>query len=474
MRSDKDMELKGINEGESRRLPSKNLPAPTGSSGRWSVHGIFCFMLISLLLSSPLFNLVKVAQAQAAAAAGADNDKVLVLKGARLLTSGKKNYERGTIVIKGSKIFEIGENPQIPAGAEVIDVSGCLITPGLIDAHSHLGLGPSGGVTEDNEMTDPVTPQLRIIDSIHPEGLAPDKNQFRQAVAEGVTTAVVRPGSGNVIGGQSAVLKLRGGTVDNMCILFPADMKMALGRKAAYAQKGQMPMTKMGTAYLVRQAMLEAADYRAALDRYENEKKKNPATATTPPSRDLKKEAMLLVLDRKIPVHIHVDQADDIMTAVRLAKEFSFSKLSLAHAEESYKVADELAREKVTVVVGPRMIVYDDDNRPVNLADYLHRQGVEICIMTDADVVQQPFLRSQAAIAVKYGLEPEEALRAITINPARLMGLEKSLGSLEPGKDADLVVWSGDLFDVRQETLRVFIDGVEVYRSPRVDGELKK
>jgi len=235
-----------------------------------------------------------------------------------------------------------------------------------------------------------------------------------------------------------------------------------------------MPMTKMGTAYLVRQAMLEAADYRAALDRYENEKKKNPATATAPPPRDLKKEALLLVLERKIPVHIHVDQADDIMTAVRLAKEFGFSKLSLAHAEESYKVADELAREKVTVVVGPRMIVYDDDNRAVNLADYLHRHGVEICIMTDADVVQQPFLRSQAAIAVKYGLAPEEALRAITVNPARLIGLEKRIGSLEPGKDADLVVWSGDLFDVRQEALHVFIDGVEIYRSARVDGGVKK
>ncbi len=466
------MKLNGIIKRELMHLRPESLSPLAGSSGRLSVHWSFCLMLILLLLSLPLFFLAKVARA--GGPVDADSGKVLVLRGARILTSANQNYEHGTIVIKGGKISEIGVNLQIPAGAEVIDVTGCLITPGLIDAHSHLGLGPSGGVTEDNEMSDPVTPQLRIIDSIHPEGVAPDKNQFLQAVAEGVTTAVVRPGSGNVIGGQSAVLKLRGGTVDNMCILFPADMKMALGRKAAYAQKGQMPMTKMGTAYLVRQVMLEAADYRAALDRYENEKKKNPATATAPPPRDLKKEAMLLVLEQKIPVHIHVDQADDIMTAVRLAKEFGFSKLSLAHAEESHKVADELAREKVAVVVGPRMIVYDDDNRAVNLADYLHRHGVEICIMTDADVVQQPFLRSQAAIAVKYGLEPEEALRAITVNPARLMGLEKRIGTLEPGKDADLVVWSGDLFDVRQEALRVFIDGVEIYRSPRVDGGVKK
>lgn len=400
--------------------------------------------------------------------AGIDGE-VLVLRGARIITATGHNFDHGMIVISNGRIADIGEKLEVPAGARVIDVSGCLITPGLIDAHSHLGLGPSGGVTEDNEMTDPVTPQLRIIDSIHPEGVGPDRNQFLNALAEGVTAAVVRPGSGNVIGGQSAVLKLRGKTVDEMCLLFPADMKMALGRKGAYAQKGQMPMTKMGTAYLVRQALIDAQEYKKALDAYEREKKKNPSA--TPPARDLKKEAMLLVLEKKIPVHIHVGSADDIMTAVRLFREFGFKKLSLAHAEEAYKVADELAKENVAVVVGPRMIVYDDDNRPVNLADFLLRKGVFVCIMTDADVVQQPFLRAQAAIAVKYGMAPEEALKAITINPARLMGLEGRLGSLEKGKDADLVVWSGDLFDVRQEALRVFIDGREVYTNPKIKGE---
>lgn len=392
--------------------------------------------------------------------------EIVAITGARVLTATGQNYDPGIILIKDGKILDVGPNLKVPPEARVIDASGCLVTPGLFDAHSHLGLGPSGGVTEDNEMTDPVTPQLRIIDSIHPEGLGPDRNQFLNAVAEGVTAALVHPGSGNVIGGQSAVLKLRGRTVDEMCLQFPAVMKMALGRKGAYAQKGQMPMTKMGTAYLVRQAMLEAAEYKKSLESYEKEKKKNPAAAAPP--RDLKKEAMLLVLDRKIPVHIHVGSADDIMTAVRLAGEFGFRQLSLAHAEEAYKVAGELARHKVTVVVGPRMIIYDDQNRLVNLADYLYRHGVEICIMTDADVVQQPFLRAQAAIAVKYGLDPEVALKAITINPAKLVGLEGCLGSLEKGKDADLVVWSGDLFDVRQQALRVFIDGREVYRSPQL------
>lgn len=436
-----------------------------GRSGRagkttgpwWSLWTtIFLSLLVVLMVFLP-------------AKAENQKDETVAITGARILTAAGQNYDRGTILIKGGKIVDIGADLKIPAGATIIDASGCLVTPGLIDAHSHLGLGPSGGVTEDNEMTDPVTPQLRIIDSIHPEGLGPDRNQFLSAVAEGVTAAVVHPGSGNVIGGQSAVLKLRGKTVDQMCVKFPAAMKMALGRKGAYALKGLMPMTKMGTAYLVRQAMLEAAEYKKSLENYEQVKKKNPA-ASLPP-RDLKKEALLLVHDKKIPVHIHVGSADDIMTAVRLAREFGFKELSLAHAEEAYKVADELARNKVKVVVGPRMITYDEQNRLINLADYLNRSGVEVCIMTDADVVQQPFLRSQAAIAVKYGLDPEVALKAITINPARLMGLENTIGSLEKGKDADLVVWSGDLFDIRQQALRVFIDGQEVFRSPKVSGE---
>ncbi|MDI6698214.1 MAG: amidohydrolase family protein [Candidatus Saccharicenans sp.] len=420
-----------------------------------SARLIFCVALISLFF--------------VAVPAESQSGEITVITGARILTAAGQSYDCGTIIIKDGKILDIGAELKIPAGARVVDASGGLITPGLVDAHSHLGLGPSGGVTEDNEMTDPITPQLRIIDSIHPEGVGPDKNQFLHAVAEGVTAALVHPGSGNVIGGQSAVLKLRGRTVDEMCIKFPADMKMALGRKSFYATKGQMPMTKMGTTYLVRQAMLEAAEYKKALENYEREKKKNPAAG--PPPRDLKKEALLLVLDKKIPVHIHVGSADDIMTAVRLAEEFGFKELSLAHAEEAYKVAEELARHRVKVVVGPRMITYDDQNRLVNLADYLHRRGIEVSIMTDADVIQQPFLRTQAAIAVKYGMDPEAALRAITINPAELAGVADRLGSLEKGKDADLVVWSGDLFDIRQRALRVFIDGREVYRAPGLSAE---
>lgn len=391
--------------------------------------------------------------------AGAQSPDTVAYRGARLLTAAGPDIADGVIVVKDGKILAVGAagRVEVPAGTRVVDVAGKTITPGLIDAHSHIGLGASGGDTEDNEGSDPVTPQLRVIDSIHPEGMAPDRNQFRAAVAEGVTTAIVRPGSGNVIGGQSAALKLRGGTVDEMVVRFPADMKMALGRKMGYASKGQMPTTKMGAAFLVRKAMAEAADYKLALDRYEKERAAKPDAA--PPARDLAKEAMLLVLNREIPVHIHVGTADDIMTAVRLADEHKFLRLSLVHAEEAWKVAGQLAAKHVAVVVGPVMVTYDDENRPINLAQALNEQGVEVSITTDADVVQQPFLRFQAAVAVRHGMKPAEALKAVTINPARLAGLEARIGSLEPGKDADFVVFDGDPFDIQTRVAAVYIDG---------------
>ena len=389
------------------------------------------------------------------------DSKTTAIKHAKILTVTQGIIDEGSILIKNGKIIAVGNDVVISSDADVIDASNCIVTPGLIDSHSHLGLGPSGGVTEDNEMSNPCTPQLRIIDSIHPEGMEPHSFSFRDAVSQGVTTIIARPGSGNVIGGQSAALKLTGGTVDDMILVFPADMKMAMGRKGYYAAKGVLPVTKMGTAYIVRNAMVEAMDYKKALDLYEKKKEKDQTAK--PPERDLKKEAMMLVLNREIPVHIHCSPVDDILTAIRLADEFNFYKLSLAHAEESYKVADELAKRGVVVVVGPRMITFDDEDNLINIAGYLVKKGVEINIMTDADVVQQEFLRFQAAIAIKYGLSPEEALKAITINPAKLIGMENRIGSIEAGKDADLVIFDGDPFDIQTKVLKVFIDGKIVY-----------
>ncbi len=386
-----------------------------------------------------------------------------VIKGARLLTVTNGVIENGSLLIENDKITAVGTDIKIPDGAIVIEASGTVVTPGLIDSHSHLGLGPSGGVTEDNEMSDPSTPQLRIIDSIHPEGMPPHRGSFKDAVSEGVTTIIARPGSGNVIGGLSAALKLTGKTVDEMVLAFPVDMKMAMGKKGYYASKGRLPVTRMGTAYIVRQAMVDAQQYSDSWQRYEEKKKADPEAS--PPKRDLKNEAMLKVLNREIPVHIHCGRVDDIMTAVRLADEFDFYKLSLGHAEESFKVADELVKRDVVVIVGPLMITYDDDGHLINLAGHLVERGVEITIMTDADVVQQEFLRYQASIAIKYGLDPAEALKAITINPAKLIGMEDRIGSLEPGKDADVVIFDGDPFDIQTKVLKTFINGKLVYEG---------
>jgi imidazolonepropionase-like amidohydrolase len=209
--------------------------------------------------------------------------------------------------------------------------------------------------------------------------------------------------------------------------------------------------------------MIDAEQYRDSWSRYEEKKESDPEAQ--PPKRDLKNEAMLKVLNREVPVHIHCSRVDDIVTAVRLADEFDFYKLSLGHAEESYKVAEELAERGVVVVVGPLMITYDDDGSLINLAGYLVEHGVEINIMTDADVVQQEFLRFQAAIAIKYGLDPHEALKAITLNPAKLIGKDDRIGSLEPGKDADLVVFDGDPFDIQTTVVKTYINGKLVYSA---------
>ena len=382
-------------------------------------------------------------------------ENIWVIKNVRILTVTDGELT-GSVLIRDGKIAALGQDVEIPAGAVVIDGTGKILTPGLIDSHSHLGLGPSGGITEDNEGSNPVTPQLRIIDSIHPEGVAPHRWSFSHAVSQGITTIIARPGSGNVIGGQSAALKLRGGTVDDMVLVFPVDMKMAMGKKG-YAAKGQFPVTKMGTVYAVRKAMLDAAEYKKSLEKYNKDKEKNKDAV--PPKRDLANEAMMLVLERKIPVHVHASPVDDIMSAVRLGDEFDFFKLSIGHGDESYKIADELAKRGIVVVVGPQMIVFDDNGTLINLADFLVKHGVEVNIMSDADVVQQEFLRYQAAMAVKYGMDPLDALKAITINPSKLIGLEDRIGSIELGKDADLVLFDGDPFDIQTEVLKVFIDG---------------
>jgi len=378
------------------------------------------------------------------------------ITGAEIRTVTGGTISRGDIILRGGRIEAVGAGLEPPGDAVIIEASGRIITPGLIDSHSHLGTGVTLLKSEENDGSGPSVPHMRILDSMHPDGIVPHSGSYRDAVAEGVTTVISRPGSGNVIGGQSLAIKLRGGTIDDMVLKTPADMKMAMGKKRYPGTS-----TRMGVAQVVRKAMRDAAEYGETWDRYEKKKAADPEAR--PPERDLTNEAMLLVLKRELPVHIHCSPVADILTAVRLGDEFGFLKLSLAHGDESWKVADELARRGIVVVVGPEIIVYDERGNPINLPRYLVEHGVEVNIMTDTDIVQQEFLRHQAAVAIRHGLDPEEALKAITINPAKLIGAEKSIGSLEPGKDADLVVFDGDPFDFQTGVEKVFIDGKIVY-----------
>ncbi len=378
------------------------------------------------------------------------------LRGAEVWTVTRGIIQNGDIVLKDGKIAEVGKNLAVPEDAIVIEASGMIITPGLIDSHSHLGTGVTMLKSEENDGSGPSVPHMRILDSMHPEGIVPHAGSYKDAIAEGVTTVISRPGSGNVIGGQSLAIKLSGRTMDDMILKQPADMKMAMGPKRYPGTS-----TRMGVAQVVRQAMMEARKYKESWEKYIGKKKTDPQAR--PPERNLTSEAMLKVLNRELPVHIHCSPIADILTAIRLGDEFNFYRLSLAHGDESWRVADELAKRGIVVVVGPNIVEYDDQGNLINLPQYLVEHGVEINIMTDTDIVQQEYLRFQAAVAIRHGLDPLEALKAITINPAKLIEEEGRIGSLEAGKDADLVIFNGDPFDFQTNVVKVFINGEMVY-----------
>lgn len=380
------------------------------------------------------------------------------IRGAEIRTVTNGTIKPGDIILRDGRIEDIGGSLNVPEGAEVIEACGMIVTPGLVDSHSHLGTGVTMLKSEENDGSGPSTPHMRILDSIHPEGIIPHAGSYKDAVAEGVTTVISRPGSGNVIGGQSLAIKLSGRTVDDMILKHPADMKMAMGPK-----RYPTTSTRMGVANVVRQAMLEARKYKESLEKYENSRIEKPDAR--PPDRNLTHEAMLKVLNREIPVHIHCSPIADILTAIRLGDEFNFYKLSLAHGDETWRVADELAERGIVVVVGPNIVEYDDKGNMINLPQYLVEHGVEINIMTDTDIVQQEYLRHQAAIAIRHGLDPEAALEAITINPAKLIEAEDRIGSLEKGKDADLVIFDGDPFDFQTRVVKTFINGEPVFTN---------
>lgn len=383
---------------------------------------------------------------------------MLVIKNARVLTMAGPEYLEGTVLIEGGVIQEVGAEVRPPGPVEEIDAAGKLVLPGLIDPHCHVGIieevfRESGN--DGNEYSDPITPQLRAIDGVYPEDLG-----FQDALSGGVTTVCTTPGSANIIGGEMVVLKTAGRTVDEMVVRFPAGLKAALGEnpKRAYGKERKAPVTRMASAALLRTALVQGVEFL---------RKQERAAAGTgdPPERDLKLEALARVLRREIPLRVHAHRADDILTAVRIAREFDV-ELVVEHATEADRVAEVLARENVPVVLGPLLV-----NRPkaemryrtLETAARLAEAGVRFAVMTDHPVVPIQFLGLSAALTVREGLSEERALRAVTVDAAAILGLEDRLGTLEPGKDADVVILNDDFFDVRSRVERVYVRGRLVY-----------
>jgi imidazolonepropionase-like amidohydrolase len=383
---------------------------------------------------------------------------IQAIVGARVLPIEGEPFE-GVILIENGKITALGKDVAVPEGAERIEAQGKVATPGLIDAHAHVGVWEEaeGWEGDDvNEMTDPVTAQVRAIDAINPSDLG-----FRDAVGGGVLAVNVNPGSGNPIGGQTVAVKTWGRTVDAMVLRQPSGLKSALGEnpKRVYGRmKGdaRMPSTRLGTAAVIREAFVRANNYLAKQQRPEPEAFQE---------RDLKLEALGWVLRREIPWRQHCHRADDIATALRLADEFGY-RLVIDHGTEAAFLADTLAERGIPVVIGPLFTTRSKvelRNRSLANPGRLAAAGVKIAITTDHPVVPIHFLVYQAALAVKEGLDRDNALRAITLHPAQIMGVDDRVGSLAAGKDADLCLWSGDPLDVFSRVEQAWIDGRRVY-----------
>jgi imidazolonepropionase-like amidohydrolase len=378
--------------------------------------------------------------------------------GGRVVPVEGEPVEGGAVLLRDGKIFAVsGPDFSVPSGFDVVDATGKWVLPGFIDAHAHLGVHEEaeGWAGQDtNEKSEPVTAHVRALDAINPADQG-----FRDAISGGVLAVNVNPGSANPIGGQSAAIKCWGRTVDEMVLRSPAGLKSALGEnpKRVYGERNQMPTTRLGTAALIRSAFVAAQNYQAKLA---------ASSADSPAERDLKLEALSLVLRREIPWRQHCHRADDIATALRMAREFGY-ELVIDHGTEAHLLADQIAAASIPVVIGPLFTSRSKvelRNRSLANPGRLAAAGVTIAITTDHPVVPIYFLIHQATLAVKEGLDPVAALRAVTINPARIIGCADRLGSLSAGKDADVVIWSGDPLDVMSRAERAYVNGREVYR----------
>ncbi|MGE7216733.1 amidohydrolase [Priestia koreensis] len=379
---------------------------------------------------------------------------MLAIQHATILTGLGETIHNATILVKEGKIEGFGPNLSVPSDYTVIDGTGTFVTPGLIDVHTHVGISEHGVGREGqdgNEVSSPTTPYVRAIDGINPNDRA-----FTFARESGITTVQIMPGSANVVGGEMSVVKTHGRVIDDMILRSPSGMKAALGEnpKRVYGGKGVLPTTRMGVASLLREQFIKAQNY---LHRIDGESEVD---------RDLGLEQFAKVLKGEIPLRVHAHRADDIMTLIRIAKEFDFD-FTIEHCTDSNEIADYIAKTGMRVSVGPTMssgTKVETSNRSWSTLLALKQAGVPFSITTDHPVVGIQYLMTSVILAVKNGLDQETALQAVTSNAAKHLGVEDRVGSIEVDKDADLVIWSGDPFDLRENVLTTIIGGNVVYQ----------
>lgn len=383
----------------------------------------------------------------------------MLIVNAKIITMENQTFENGYIVLKGTVIERIGDmNDLNVTSKRFIDAKGNYVLPGFIDAHCHLGMCDDGlGFEGDdvNEETDPVTPQLRAIDAVNSFD-----DCFLEALDAGITTVLTGPGSANPISGQICAIKTRRDRIDNTIISAPAGIKFSLGEnpKCTYNSKNQTPMTRMATAAIIREQLQKTIRYMEDVEKAEAD------PDIDMPEYDIKCEALLPVLQKKIKAFFHAHRADDIFTAIRLAEEFNLDYV-LIHATEAYKIAQQLKDIRPDIITGP--IICDRSKpelkglTPKN-AGILRGVGLDVAICTDHPEIPIQYLALSAAVCAKEGLNPTRALESITINAARIAGIDSRVGSLLPGKDADILIFDKSPLDVMASPTHVIVDGILV------------
>ena len=391
---------------------------------------------------------------------------MLAIKGGTIYTITNGIIRDGVILVDNGKILEVGRNVSIPDDCKIIDACENVVFPGMIDAHTHLGviqegIGEIG--SDHNEKTDPITPQIRVIDAIDPFDPA-----FPEVMKAGITTMFITPGSANPIGGQGSILKTCGKTVEEMIMVQDAGMKFALGEnpKRVYGSKNKAPSTRMGIAAIIREFLIKAKEY---ILKKEAAKLKEERMDT-----DFRLESLINVVTGKTSARFHAHKACDIMTAIRLSEEFGLD-LILDHCTEGDKIIHELSGRNIPVVLSPLMNARtkpETKDRNFEIAGTLANNGIQVAISTDGISQSARWLPLNAGLCIRYGMKEEDALKSITINAAKVLKVDDRLGSLEKNKDADIVIMDGHPLETRTKIGIVIINGkVRYLRAENLHGE---